>query len=85
MKNSQVGDLEMATNIDLIATTTHLPFEREKQSKNCSPCDIPSKKLIVNNFCGYHVKGMEISSPKSKWHNLVVFFISVLLVKGETY
>ena len=85
MKNSQVVDLEMATNIDLIATTTHLPFGREKQSKNCSLCDIPLKKLIVNNFCGYHVKGMEISSPKSKWHNLVVFFISMLLVKGETY
>ena len=73
MKKSQVGDIDMDTNIDSIAPTTHLPFEREKWSKNYAMCDIPSKQVIVNNVCGYHVKGMPISSLKSKCRNLFLF------------
>ncbi len=58
MKKAWVGDIEMDKNIDFIAETTHLPFEREKWSKNCAMCDIPSKKLTISNVCGYHVNGM---------------------------
>lgn len=68
-----VGYLEMVIDIDFIVETTHIPFERDKWSKNCIMCDIPSKKLIVSKDCGYHVKGMPISSLKSKCRNLVLF------------
>lgn len=73
----------MDTNIDFIAATTHLPFEREKWSKNCAMCDIPSKQLTVSNVCGYHVKGMLISSLKYKWCSLVLLLHFMLLMKSE--
>ena len=62
----------MVIDIDFIVETTHIPFERDKWSEIFIMCDIPLKKLIVSKYCGYHVKGMLISSLKSKWCHLVL-------------
>jgi len=57
----------MAIDMDFNATSTHLPFERDKLSKNFVMCDTPWKQLIASKDCAYLVKGLPISSLKSKW------------------
>jgi len=77
-----VGDIEMVIDIAFITTTTHLPFEREKWSKNCAMCDIPWKQHIFSKHCGYHVNGLPISSLKSKWHHLVLLLDQYVTCEG---